>query len=78
MSDQSSDGTERCLWCEEDVKDLVTDEACAGFLVSGPDGKVLNMNYGNVCPDCWDSIRNQWERAGHLSKPLSTFGGASL
>ena len=77
MSDsgQSQTGTERCLWCEEDVENLVTKEACAGLLVSGLDSKVLNMTYGDVCPQCWDSIRDQWERMGNLSKPLSAFGG---
>ena len=75
MSGQSSDGTERCIWCEDEVEGLVTNEGCSGFLVSGPDGQVLTMTYGDVCPECWDSIRDQWERTGDLTKPLSAFGG---
>jgi len=76
--DQSTSGTERCIWCEEQVDELVeSDIGASGFLISGPDGEVLTMTYGDVCPECWDSIRDQWERTGDLTKPLSAFGGGS-
>ena len=75
--EQSSTGTTCCTWCREAVEELVTNGGCSGRLVSGPNGKVLNMTYGDVCPQCWDSIRDQWERVGELNRPLSTFGGGA-
>ena len=33
------------------------------------------MEYGLVCHNCWDTIRDQWEREGTLTKPFHTYGG---
>lgn len=74
--DSSTVDTERCIWCER-KHELVTDEVAESYLISGPDGEVLEMEYGLVCPGCWDSIRDHWRQNGELTKPLSSYGGAS-
>jgi len=68
------DGTERCGWCERQ-RELVDHEYRTGFLISGPDGDVLTLEYGRVCRECWNNIKRQWSETGDLKKPLSAYGG---
>lgn len=65
-----------CIWCGQD-RELVTRDGSSALSVAGPDGEILTMAYGDLCPECWDDIRDQWEQKGSLTKPLSAFGGAS-
>lgn len=71
----SSGAVDQCMWCERE-RELV-DSDLAGFLVAGPDGNVLTLEYGIVCEECWDDIIQQWEQNGDLTKPLTAYGGAS-
>jgi hypothetical protein len=74
---QVEDATERCSWCES-ASELKTSEYAESYLAKSPDGDILSMGYGVVCPECWESIREQWESAGELFQPLASFtGGAS-
>jgi hypothetical protein len=68
----TQNSTGQCLWCERE-RELVTDEVAESYLVSSPEGHVLQMTYDLVCHTCWGRVRKQWEQNGSLSKPLSAY-----
>ena len=78
--DQLTEEIDQCIWCERE-RELKQSSSNGiesdGFIVPGPDGDCLTMEYGLVCHDCWDAIREQWERQGTLTKPFHTYGGQS-
>ena len=78
MTERSESEPDRCIWCERERELKHTSDngfEFDGFIVAGPDGDCLTMEYGLVCHNCWDTIRDQWEREGTLTKPFHTYGG---
>ena len=69
---------EVCAWCERErelKRESENGFVFDGFSVAGPDGECFILEYGTVCHECWDQIREEWERTGTLTKPIHTFGG---
>ena len=67
-----------CLWCHRD-RELKThsDQGLKfdQFVAAAPEGQCLWIPYGKLCAECFDDVRDQWERTGELTQPLSAFGG---
>ena len=81
MTDQSESEPDRCIWCERERELKHTSDngfEFDGFIVAGPDGDCLTMEYGRVCHNCWDTIRDQWEREGTLTKPSTPTEGRRM
>ena len=68
-----------CLWCHRDRELKTSDGALEAdrYVVAGPDGRCLFIEYGTVCAECFDDVREQWAAEGDLSQPLSAYGGGA-
>jgi len=65
-----------CRWCGLE-RELHTGAGVVSHLVPGPSGEVLEVPYDEVCSDCFSEIVEEWKETGNLSRPVSSYGGAS-